>query len=370
MSSVPLAALRLRLPKFEGPLDQYRKVVQLKALLGYQRLNQQRQQLNQQSLQSNQLKFQQEQQERARLQALYIEADYKLDKVIELAPKAGLGVQAYQGLIDRRHKRRQDLRKMTLDDLKIGKEKVEISGRIAGSILALSPDQRPEAVLQAIPSLIQQGLISPEEVQQYEQFAQLPPEQLEQTLRAFQLLAVDSGEQFKAEEKRKERTTKQKEFQSFYKNYRESKGLPKNARVEMEARISPEWKAWQGRTARTEKPSARDLSGREATLVEDEAVRALQAAGDDADRAVEIVNQSANIPARLKAKVRQRIRERVRPGAGAPSDIDELRGLLTGAGAAGRTITRQESAEGRTAINPETGEKVVYRGGKWVPVPK
>jgi hypothetical protein len=118
------------------------------------------------------------------------------------------------------------------------------------------------------------------------------------------------------------------------------------------------------------KPSARDLSGREATLVEDQAVRALQTAGDDADRAIEIVNQSANIPARLKAKIRQRIRERVRPGAGAPSDIDELRGLLTGAGATGRTITMQESAEGRTAINPETGEKVVYRGGKWVPVPK
>ena len=118
------------------------------------------------------------------------------------------------------------------------------------------------------------------------------------------------------------------------------------------------------------KPSARDLSGREATLVEDEAVRALQAAGDDADRAIEIVNQSANIPARLKAKIRQRIRERLRPGAGAPSDIEELRDLLIGGGAIGRANTRQESAEGRTAINPETGEKVVYRGGKWVLVPK
>ncbi len=90
---------------------------------------------------------------------------------------------------------------------------------------------------------------------------------------------------------------------------------------------------------KTAKPSARDLSGREATLVEDEAVRALQAAGDDADRAIEMVNQSANIPARLKAKIRQRIRERVRPGAGAPSEIEELRDLLIGGGATGSTDT-------------------------------
>ncbi len=280
-----------------------------------------------------------------------------------------MGVQAYQGLIDRRHKRRLDLRKMTLDDLKIGKEKVEISGRIAGSILALQADQRPEAVLQAIPSLMQQGVISSEEVDQYEQFAQLPPEQLEQTLRAFQLLAVDSGEQFKAEEKRKALTTKEKDFQAYYKAKREAEGLPRNAKIEIQTRQEF---AKLGRTARTEKPSARDLSGREATLVEDEAVRALQAAGDDADRAIEIVNQSANIPARLKAKVRQRIRERERPGAGAPSDIDELRGLLTGGGATGSTgtVNRQTFKEGDVVVNPETGERLVVRGGKWVPVPK
>ena len=199
MSSIPLPALRLRHPKFEGPLDQYRKVVQLKSLLQGQEVNQARlknlglrQQLNQQSLESNKFSLQQAQQqaqqqqraqeqaqqEQARLQQLYIEADYKLDKVIELAPRAGLGVQAYQGLIDRRDKRRQELRKMTLDDLKIGKEKVELSGRVSSSILAHPADQRPDAILQAIPSLVQQGLISPEEVQQYEEFAQLPPEQL------------------------------------------------------------------------------------------------------------------------------------------------------------------------------------------------
>ncbi len=66
MSSVPLAALRLRHPKFEGPLDQYRKVVQLRSLLGHQRLNQQYQQLNQLKLQQEQQR-QQGQQEAAAL---------------------------------------------------------------------------------------------------------------------------------------------------------------------------------------------------------------------------------------------------------------------------------------------------------------
>ena len=145
-------------------------------------------------------------------------------------------METYQALIGLRTKRRQELRAKTLDDLKIGREKAELSGRVAGSILGLAADQRPQAVLQAIPSLVEQGVISAQEAQQYEQIAKLPPEQLEQTLRMFQGMGVDSLEQFKAEEKRKARTTEEKNFQAWYKTELEALGLKPNAKLEQKKR--------------------------------------------------------------------------------------------------------------------------------------
>lgn len=233
---IPLAAQGLRTPQFKSPLDQMTKAVHLKSLLQGQQINQFNLQQAQRGAQQQQQTQQQAQQAQARMQALFIRADGKLEKMIELAPQAGIGMEAYQGLVDRRTKRRQELQKMTLDDLKIGREKSELLGRSVSAILSLPADQRPQATLQAIPSLVE----DPEEAQQYQQLAQLPPEQLEQTLNMFRLLGVDSTEQFKAEEKRKAEkaklTTKEKDFQAFYKPYRESKSLPRNAKIEMQAR--------------------------------------------------------------------------------------------------------------------------------------
>lgn len=218
---IPLAALGVRTPQFKSPLDQMTKAVHLKSLL-------QGQEINKFNLQQAQRGAQQQQQAQAGMQALFNRADGKLDKMIELAPQAGIGMEAYQNLIDRRTKRRQELQKMTLDDLKIGREKAELLSRSVSAMLSLPADQRPQAVLQAIPSLVE----DPEEAQQYQQLAQLPAEQLEQTLNMFRLLGVDSTEQFKAEEKRKARTTKEKDFQFWANTERKARGLPRNAKTE------------------------------------------------------------------------------------------------------------------------------------------
>ena len=382
-----MGSSRLFLPKFEGPLDLSRKAVQLKSLLG-------RQQLNQQFLQSNQLKLQQAQRgQQEQQQVDQIIAKHKgdlraaLPEIMQVSPRSGRELQTWLTNWDR-----QDTQKK-LEVLNLSIKKTQRKAQLASGV-------RDQASYEAaVNKGLQEQLYDQPTAQQMLSVPYDP-----KNVRAIQRQALTSQQWFSLEQNR---LNTERQQQQDVRNAPE-KVYDFLARTMGTVRSQTEWTAKRNfaqarlkkmvvsedyldlipeqyspqaaqqmkelgikpTAEKTAKPSARDLSGREATLVEDEAVRALQAAGDDADRAIEIVNQSPNIPARLKAKIRQRIRERVRPGAGAPSDIDELRGLLTGAGATGRANTRQESAEGRTAINPETGEKVVYRGGKWVPVPK
>ncbi len=378
---------RLYLPKFEGPLDLSRKAVQLKTLLG-------RQQLNQQFLQSNQLKLQQAQRgQQEQQQVDQIIAKHKgdlraaLPEIMKVSPRSGRELQTWLTNWDR-----QDTQKK-LEVLNLSIKKTQRKAQLASGVRDQASyeaavnkglqeqlyDQPTAQQMLAVPydpknvrAIQRQALTSQQwfsleqnrlqSEQQQQQDALNAPEKVHDFL-ARTMGPVQNQKMWTAHRNFAQARLKKMGVSEDYLDLIPEQYSPQAAQQMKELGIKPA-------AEKTAKPSARDLSGREATLVEDEAVRALQEAGDDADRAIEMVNQSANIPARLKAKIRQRIRERVRPGAGAPSDIDELRGLLTGAGATGRANTRQESAEGRTAINPETGEKVVYRGGKWVPVPK
>ena len=43
-------------------------------------------------------------------------------------------------------------------------------------------------------------------------------------------------------------------------------------------------------------------------------------------------------------------------------DLEELRGIAGGRGSAGRAGQGE-----RTAVNPQTGERLVLKGGRWVP---
>ena len=233
---IPLAALSLRQPRFEGPLDQYGKAVRLKSLLQGQEINQFNLQQAQQQAKQQQLGQQQQAEQQEKMQALWEAAGYKLDRVIELAPEHKIGVEAYRSLIDARTKRRKDNQGMTLEDNKIARGKAETIGSAAGGILSLSPEQRPAAIQRAIPVLVEQGVMSQEEGQQYQQLAQLPPEQLESMLKMIQLASVDAGEQQKAEEKRKERTTKEKDYQYWAEAKRKAENLAKSAKVDLRLR--------------------------------------------------------------------------------------------------------------------------------------
>ena len=389
MASRPIVgASRLYLPKFEGPLDQYRKVVQLKTLLG-------RQQFNQVQLQRAQSAQQAEQQAAAlerQVDDLIANASgdirATLPKIRALSPehwKQWKGwfadydkkdAEAKMAVIDLGTKRSEQMAQLTQGvydqasrdaAIRKGVEEQLIDEETAQRWLSMPYDPAKIKALQKSTLTTQQFLTHERNKlnteRQQQQDARNAPEKVYEFI-ARTMGTARSQKEWTFRRGFAQRGLKRMGVSEDYLGLIPEQYSPQVAQQMKELGISPT-------AEKTAKPSARDLSGREATLVEGEAVRALQAAGDDADRAIEIVNQSANIPARLKAKIRQRIRERLRPGAGAPSEIEELRDLLlTDGGATGRTTTRQESAEGRTAINPETGEKVVYRGGKWVPVPK
>ena len=384
MASRPIVgASRLYLPKFEGPLDQYRKVVQLRSLLGRQKFNQVQLQRAQSAQEAEQQAAVLDRQVDALISNSGGDIRAALPKIRALSPEHWKQWKDWFADYDKKDAEG----KMAAIDL--GTKR---SGRMAELTQGVHDQASRDA---AIRKGLQEQLIDEERAQRWLSMPYDPAK-----IKALQKSALTTQQFFTHERNRvidarkapgeaADIATKEYDFvartmgparsqQAWTSrlNFLRKRGVSEDILGLIPTEYSPEAAqkvkelGIKPTAEKTAKPSARDLSGREATLVEDEAVRALQAAGDDADRAIEMVNQSANIPARLKAKIRQRIRERVRPGAGAPSDIDELRSLLTGAGATGRANTRQESAEGRTAINPETGEKVVYRGGKWVPVPK
>ena len=159
MSSVPLAALRLRHPKFEGPLDQYRKVVQLRSLLQGQRLNQQYQQLNQLKLQQ----AQQAQQDQAKFRQCYMEAEGNPEKTIQLCSRAGVSSQLisqYRDSVTQSKKALEDLDKAGLDN---ASQRIDILGSAFQSVLSQPENQRAQAYAQSCAQLIQAGVVTPEQ---------------------------------------------------------------------------------------------------------------------------------------------------------------------------------------------------------------
>lgn len=373
MSSVPLAALRLRHPRFEGPLDQYRKVVQLRSLLQGQRLNQQRQQFNQQSLQRNQFLFQQDQQRQQGEQAAAA-----LDRQVDdLIANSGGDLRAtlpkIRALSPEHWKQWKDwFADYDQKDAKAKMAVIDLGTKRMARMAELTQGVHDQASRDAaIQKGVQAQLIDEERAQRWLSMPYDPAK-----IKALQKSALTT-EQFFTHERNRLNTERQqqqdarkapseaadtatKEYgfvaqtmgpansqQAWTSrlNFLRKRGVSEDILSLIPTEYSPQ--AAQRvkqlgitpREERREKPSARELSGREAALVEEQAASALQAAGGDADRAIEIANQSPNIPARLRAKIRQRIRERVRPGAGAPSDIEELRDLLIGGGATGSTDT-------------------------------
>jgi len=187
--------------------------------------------------------------EQQALQALYMETQGDMDKLLELAPMRGVRPQSVSKLKEARLKEQEDIRKQKVEERAERKAKIDGFGSVAGSILSLPPEQRGQAVVRALPALVQEGTITPQQAQEYGQLGQAPPEVVEQQLKMALTMAagaLKTYDRIEAEEKagwdaqakREELTVGQKEFADFYAAYRESEGKPKNAKVEMEARTA------------------------------------------------------------------------------------------------------------------------------------
>jgi hypothetical protein len=256
---IPLPALGIRSPQFEGPLDQYRKVVQLRSLLQGQQVNQARLQQFEQQQKDRQLA----QQEQQRTQSLFRETGGDWEEFFKKAPGRGISMASLLKMKESYRKDQQEYRAQSVEERAARKERTALYGNEAAAVLALPGDQRKAAFMQRLQGMVGRGSLKPQQAQQFAQLAQLPDEEFNRQLEMIQLSAVGATKLFETEEKREaekaKRTTKQKEFQSFLKNYRETKNLPRNAKTEMQARLSPEWKAWQGKAAAT--PFAAFASG-------------------------------------------------------------------------------------------------------------
>ena len=226
---IPLPALAIRSPRFEGPLDLSRKAVQLKTLL-------QGQQLNQQTLQGNELKLQQRQQaqqEQQRAQSLYREVGADWEEFFKKAPRRGIGMETLLKLKESYRKDQQEYRAQSAEERLARKEKMALFGNEAAAVGALDESERKPAFLQRLQFLVEQGRLEPEQAKQFAQLAQLPDEEFNQQLELIHLSAIGATKLFDAVEKREARTTRQKEFQSFYPVFREANNLPKSAKVEI-----------------------------------------------------------------------------------------------------------------------------------------
>jgi hypothetical protein len=236
MGSYPLPALNVNPPEQNSPFESMGRVASLQGML--QRNKMGKMELDEATAAK---------QEQESLQKLYMETQGDMDKLLELAPTRGVRPQTVFKLKAAHIEQKEKVAKMDETTFGNAAKKSGIIGSATGAILSLPPEQRPQALMQALQGLVQQGVIQPQEAQQYAELAKAPPEVMEQQLRMFQTAAVSATSQFDAEAKRREGvataqakreelTAGQKEFADFYAAYRESEGKPKNAKVEMEAR--------------------------------------------------------------------------------------------------------------------------------------
>lgn len=321
MSSIPLAALGLRTPRFEGPLEQYGRAVHLKSLL--------------QGQQANQMALEQAREKRAQAQRLqaaqrlfhqaYREGKGDPSKVIPRAIELGVPPEVIQNYEAALEKSRKDYAARRKDELEILIKQQEARSNAFGAFLRnVEPGQRAQVYPGWAQSLVQAGIVRPERVP-----AQYPGDTIAQIIATETEKDLD---RMKFElERKKARGKERADFEDWwYPLWLETTGKPKNARNERQAfqdfrkwkrgetpgvdiPFPPEVEAQKKRIQRA-RPAARDIQAEVNRMVEGTATDALKKAKGDPDAALEIVERSPNIPPEHKQKVRQRIREMVRPG--------------------------------------------------------
>ena len=139
MGTRPLARMPAPRPQ-QGVLDRARGVATLRDLA-------QRQQIGQaqlQGLEQQNQAYEQEQQEQAKLQRAYMEANGDLEKTIPIAIRMGVSQQRIQNIRETSRKQRQELADLTADKLENFIKTNEIIGGAFQAVLSLPEDQRAQ----------------------------------------------------------------------------------------------------------------------------------------------------------------------------------------------------------------------------------
>ena len=377
---IPLAALGVRTPQFKSPLDQYGKAVQLKSLL--------------QGQQAGQLQLEQQQQAQKDQQLFrraYMEAQGDPKKTLELAVRAGVGprlISQYRDSIVKSRKALEDLDEAGLDN---AAKRNDAVGSAFQAVLGLKEEERPQGYAQVRGQLIQGGVIRAQEApEQYpgDEFMQIGSQS---SVSAKDQIAAERQRRVDKETKRHHEaiegkpTTKERDFQTFYKAYRESKRLPRNAKIEMQARQEF---AKLRRTDRTEKPPS--ASGK--ALAERTKQRAMRSAEKEYEKKIATLEKdwqkdpyqegnwfnykTAESISNADYLALRKDAEDELNAAKEQADESYLAQLDALGFTPGQPVDYSEQVagsefkEGDILINAKTGEKVVGRGGKWVPVPK
>lgn len=196
MGGIPLPALGVQAPQPEGVADIWGKAMTLKN----QQLQQQSAQLGIQGQQMQNQQTQMDIQSQQAIQKAYMEAQGDPDKTVQLAAKYGAKPQsilAIKSAYVESATKLASLKKADLDNLQ---KHNELVGQTVGSALQMPPEQRQSWLLnQGLPSLVQNGVMQPNEAQQYaQQIQQADPAGLDNFLKVHQYGAVTTDKQIKA----------------------------------------------------------------------------------------------------------------------------------------------------------------------------
>lgn len=200
MASIPLAALSVRpVQPQESPLESYAKVMSLKNM-------QMQQKEGALDLQQKQMAAD----EQKTIMQIYMDTGGDQEKTLQAAAQSGkVRPQTINQMREGMFKAQQERQKLTTEQLTALQKKTELYGQATGAILALPPEQRKQAVSQAIPGLVQNGVIPEDEAQKLAgQLPQMDDASLEQFLKLHQVSAMAADKQLSDARAAKEQAVK------------------------------------------------------------------------------------------------------------------------------------------------------------------
>ena len=193
MGSIPLPALQVQ-SGGQDPLEQYGKYVSLQNLLQGRQLQQE--QLKGARL-DNQLREQSIQDQKASTEAMQSWDGKDLEQLPGLILKHGGSANAVFGAKQQILAHKEKLSQIAKDDATTGATNLDTMAKKNDALLGkLQGVSDGPGLLTAAQQAAQEGLLDPQHLQAAQQIAQLPPDQLEQTLSGFKKSLMGQKEQF------------------------------------------------------------------------------------------------------------------------------------------------------------------------------